>query len=505
MNVDGMYQVLAMQNFVDGNGVSTSHVLPSNLSVVVYEPLIRWPPGYSLLLSPFYVLLNHNSIAAGLTFEILVSIILIITCRGILKLFDTPLYLINLFTLLTGFFIYSFYFICSSDAATVTSFLVAFYFTLLILKKESFTLKLIIPQSICLFLCGLLKYLFIPVVFIIPVFLFLKGFADKKKYLKNTAIISFAFVFIALATMLVWQKITTGSATYISQPTRGFFPDNLNQIYPAIPASFIDPYSLSLVLDPGGLIITGIYRIMQFLHLSILFVFLYYLIKRLWTAGFKNIPIINSFFYTSFFMSAGITLVLVALSLTVGKEENNPGRWWTYVQEPRYYGLINVITHLAVFLLYQYYRINKPKRLKYIFIGLIFLIFPEFLKGVYFTVKRAINVETEEYIWQKEKNIQQYAGMVLQKERLPGEAAAVTGSSYYINYRAAIHSHVPVMEDTESIIDSAKLNAAKPTVLLVIVEEKHLPEYEPFLAKTKNELVGYFRGLYFYTIHVKPH
>ena len=100
-------------------------------------------------------------------------------------------------------------------------------------------------------------------------------------------------------------------------------------------------------------------------------------------------------------MSAGITLVLVALSLTVGKEENNPGRWWTYVQEPRYYGLINVITHLAVFLLYQYYRINKPKRLKYIFIGLIFLIFPEFLKGVYFTVKRAINVETEEYIWQK--------------------------------------------------------------------------------------------------------
>ncbi|HWR32103.1 MAG TPA: hypothetical protein VN451_01145, partial [Chitinophagaceae bacterium] len=125
MNVDGMYQVLAMQNFVDGHGISISHVQPADLSTIVYQPLINWPPGYSLLLSPFYVLFNHNAIAAGLIFEILAATMLIFTCRKILQLFETPLYLINLFTLLTGFFIYPFYFICSSDSGTITIFAVA--------------------------------------------------------------------------------------------------------------------------------------------------------------------------------------------------------------------------------------------------------------------------------------------------------------------------------------------------------------------------------------------
>ena len=170
IRVDGMYQVMAMQNFVDGHGVSLSKVLSSDLSTPVYEPLINWPPGYSLLLSPFYILFNHNYIAAGLALDILAAITLIFICRRILKLLETPLYLVNIFTLLTGFFIYYFYFIASSDAIAITFFLMAVYFTLVLLNKGRRSAKTTAAIIISLFLCGFIKYLFIPVVFIIPVF-----------------------------------------------------------------------------------------------------------------------------------------------------------------------------------------------------------------------------------------------------------------------------------------------------------------------------------------------
>jgi 4-amino-4-deoxy-L-arabinose transferase-like glycosyltransferase len=150
-----------------------------------------------------------------------------------------PLYLVNLFTLLTGFFIYFFYFINSSDAVAITFFLLAIYFTLLLLKKEKFSPKLAIALTISLFLCGFTKYLFIPVVFIIPAFLFLKGRADKNKVIKKTSVISFILLLVSLAGILAWQKISSGSAVYISEPARGFYPENLMAIHPAIPASFI--------------------------------------------------------------------------------------------------------------------------------------------------------------------------------------------------------------------------------------------------------------------------
>ncbi|MEK6529215.1 MAG: hypothetical protein AABZ36_10090 [Nitrospirota bacterium] len=77
IRVDGMYQVMAMQNFVDGHGISIGKVMPADLSTVIYEPLTNWPPGYSLLLSPFYVLFNNNYIAACIAIEILAAVVLI--------------------------------------------------------------------------------------------------------------------------------------------------------------------------------------------------------------------------------------------------------------------------------------------------------------------------------------------------------------------------------------------------------------------------------------------
>lgn len=506
IRVDGMYQVLAMQNFVDGHGISTSQVLPSDLSTIVYEPLINWPPGYSLLLAPFYITFNHDYIFAGLALDILAAIGLIFFTRKILKALETPVHLINIFTLLTGFYIYYFYFINSSDAIAITFFIMAIYYTLVLLKKESFSPKLIFLMTLFLFLSGLIKYLFIPVIFIIPIFLFIKGKADKNKTIQKAGIYCFLLLGVLLGAVLFWQKLNSGSAVYISEPVRGFFPENLINSYPALPASFINPDTINLAFSADSAVFNIIFRILQCLHVMIILLAVIYFVRRVFGKSFKEISPSKGFFYLSFFLSAGITLVLATLSLSVGKEENYPGHWWTYVEEPRYYGLINVLLHLSVFILYHYRNTLRLKA-KYVFYILILMLLPETFRGMIFTAKRIMLAGKEEYSWQSEKEIQSYADWMIRRESGNQEKkmAVVTGSSYYINYRIGLYSHIPILPDAREIIDHASLNTKREVLLLIVLQEKDLPDYQDFLEANETELAGYTRGFYFYTLHVNPH
>jgi len=504
VRVDGMYQVMAMQNFVGGHGISIGNVIPQDLSTVIYEPLTRWPPGYSLLLAPFYLLFNHNYIAAGIALDIMAAVVLIFACRKILKTLTTPVYLVNLFTLLTGFFIYYFYFINSSDAVAICFFLLAISTTLSLLKKERSSPGTVVLISICLFLCGLIKYLFIPVVFVVPAFLFLKGMADKNRSIKIAGALIFILLLVLLGGVLGWQKINNDSVGYISESARGFYPENLIGAHPAIPASFVNPGTISLAFPAGSPAMTIIFRFMQCLHVLLFLVAAVYVLKRIGTHGLKKMAATDSFFYLGFFLSAGITLVLVILSLTVGKEENIPGSWWTYVEEPRYYGLIHVLVQLGVFVLFQYYRANGSKRLRYLMIILLLLLLPETFRGVLFTTRRVINAKNEEYSWHVEKDIQLYGRSIIQREKQSGENVVVTGSSYYIYYRVGMYNRVPALREAESINDLSALKTNKPTLLLVLLNEEEDDRYQQFRLAKETQFAGEMQGVYFYTVHVKP-
>jgi len=501
IRVDGMYQVMAMQNFVHGHGISIGDVLPSGLSAVTYQPLVNWPPGYSLLLAPFYIIFGNNYIAAGITVDIIFAILLIFTCRNILKIVSTPLYLINLFTLFTGFFIYYFYFVASSDAIAISFFAIAINYTLLLLKKGKSSFKIKAGIIIPLFLCGLIKYLFIPVVFVVPLFLFLKGYSDKSKLLKRTGLLVLFTIGIGLAGLLVYQKLVSGSATYISEPARGFFPENLKSTYPFIPASFINPSSVGLLFPSNPTIESSSYRAFQVIHLLLLIAVVIYAGIQLVRNGFRKLSINSSFFYLAFFLSLAITLLLTLLSIRVAKEENIPGHWWTYIEDPRYYGLVNVLLHLSVFVLYQYK--SSKKYSGYLFYFLLLLMLPEMFRGMVFDTKRVLLFNKESYSWQTEYRIQQYADAIIKKEQA-GENVVVTGSSYYFNYRVSLFSHVPVMAQSGQVNDPALLHGSAKTLLLVILEEKDLGGYAAFLSSKEKKLAGYLNGFYFYTLHADP-
>ncbi len=80
-------------------------------------------------------------------------------------------------------------------------------------------------------------------------FLIVKGWVDNNKLLKKTGILSFSIIAAALTTITLYQKNISGTAAYITEPTRGFFPENIFSLFPLIPASFINPDTVSQLMN----------------------------------------------------------------------------------------------------------------------------------------------------------------------------------------------------------------------------------------------------------------
>ncbi len=498
IRVDGMYQALATQNFVTGHGFSNSFVSPSNLSSIIYEPQINWPPGYSLLLSPFYLLLNNNYIYAGIALDILAAIALIFITRKILRILSAQEYIINLFTLMMAFYIYPFYFICSSDAIAITFFTLAIYHTLKLFISSKEKTKSLIIIAIGLTLSGLTKYLFIPIVFVVPLFLYWRGYTDKNISLKKSGTLLFGTLFLLLGSLLLWQKLNSGSATYISSTERGFYPENILNTYPALSASVISPETIDLSIAASQNTCNIIFRLSQIIHFILVVVGIAYLIRYIKR---KKQTLQQNFFYLSVLISISIIILLSIISLFVGKEENIPGHWWTYVEDSRYYGLLIILMQLSIF---TFLSLNKSYfiKAKYIIVIAFLFFLPETLRGIIFTGNRILKAGSEEYSWQYEKSIQDYSKELMdsQLKKYPEAKAAVTGNSYYMYYRIGMSNGIPVMNDTKTLNNVSALNAKRPT-LLFIVEDENNP-----LAKPENsELIGYFRGYTFYMIYVQPH
>lgn len=503
IRVDRSFQLLATQNFVHGNGISTASVSSADLSTIIYTPLIKWPPGYSLLLSPLYSITGNNYLLSSLLLDIAFGIILIFVSRAILKLFNTPLFLVNIYTIVSSLFIYYFYFITSSDAIASTLFIIALYYTLSFLKNKLSLWKAVVLISIFLFACAFMKYLFMPAVFVVPLFLAWKGFTDKNKTQLRAGIFSGLIIAAGLAIVLLYQKSISGASTYVSDAPRGFFAENLLSAYPLFPAAIIKPDTISLI-SKSAKTESQVLLIFKSVYLLSLIACFFWLINRFIKTRFRKSLLTLDFFYLSAGICIATIFLLAVLSLRVAKAEDMPGNWWTFIQEPRYYGLPNLLIHLSVFVFYQVYKSRGDKITKIVFFFLLASLLPELFRGIIFTGKRITNFGKEEYSWQSDLKIQKYADSVIStgKEKYTVKKVVVTGSSYYFNNRISLYNHIPILYEANKINDPGSLQTRENILLLVVLDETQFIKFNASPIANKYSLAGHFRGFYFYTINI---
>jgi hypothetical protein len=344
-------------------------------------------------------------------------------------------------------------------------------------------------------------------VFIIPAFLLVKGWIDKNNSVKKAGIFSLSFLSGTITGLLVYQKLASGSATYISESARGFFPENLLTAYPVFPASFINPGTVSLVLNSPAEQGSFIFQLLQWIYILFLFIISLLFIRMIYKRSMQKLSPVGNFMYLSFFISATIILLLVFLSMRIGKETPTGELEWTYVEEPRYYGLVTVLLQLSAFALYKYCKANLSKYVKYVFYFFLLLMLPDMFRGANFAFQRIKNLNKEEYSWQHDHKFQQYADSIIKKETTANTArtVVVTGPLYYQNNRVSIYNHIPALEDAGKINYPDSLNTKETTLLLVILDDKNLQNFRPFLSKKGTELKGHFDSYNFYTLIIHPH
>ena len=504
IRADRSHQMLATHSFVTGHGISKAFTLPSNLSETIYVPLVNWPPGYSLLLSPFYILFNHNYIVAGLILDILSAIALIYISRKILKALNIPVYQVNLFTLLSGFTLYSFFIKTSSDSIAIAFYLGALYITLQLLKTKSLTwLQKSISLSIFLIASASMKFLYMPLIVIVPVFLILQGLANSNLILRKAGIVSLFIIGAGLASLIFYQKSISGAPAYIAQTEKGIFTENLRSAYPVFPAFFLSPETTGMLLRQPYESRDFIYSSFQYMYVLFLLTIIPFGFWTIYKLGFRNKSEATNFFYILFFLFLATIILLSVLSLKYAKEFGI----WTYIQEARYYGLITILLQASVLVAYQHYKVKKNKLIRYIFYFFLALFLPEMFRGMLFAVNRIANSKKEIYTWQHDYKLQQFADEIIKRKQhdSPVGQVILAGSSPYMNNRICLYSHIPLLNEVGRINNLTSLNTKKSVLLLVALREDARKDFLPFLSLPEKEEAGQFEGYYFYTVYVKPH
>lgn len=500
---DTSFQVIATQNLVAGHGISTGIVSPEALSTTLYQPVVNWPPGYSLLLAPFYVLFGGDYLPACYLLELLASVAIILIGRRILRQIEVPVYLVNLFSLLTGFFIYYFYYTGSTDSIAIAFYLGGISYLLSAAVSGEQAVRKSLAAAICLLFSAAMKYLFYPIIFVVPVFQYMYANQRRLSQLKKGALISFGILAAGIAGLYFYQHSLSGSGTYISASGRGFFPEHLLRAHPFIPSAFLTPNSIRKL--PGHLSIPFM-TFLRIFNLIILIGLSAYALKKFLKTGFSKIRLSSFFLYCSLAIGLAISLELAVLSLRVARELIPPDRWWTYVEDARYYGLGDILVHLSVLTAFTHFLKGRSKPVGMIIGFLPLLLLPEALRGFTFTVKRVLQYNKESYYWKTEKDFFLFGQKAAEKrmQEAGTDKLVVTGSLYYGNYRAALHLKAPVMENMHALNDPGHLKTKEPVVLLALIRKELAQDYRAFIEYPGTELAGEREGYYFYTLYVGP-
>ena len=490
--VDRSLQILASKNFLQGQGLSVGQVFPEDLSREVFAPIVGWPPGYPLFISIIGAVTGNITIAA-IIFDLISICILIYFARKILQLSGCSNFLVNCFTIVTGFFLYGFCQVSSPDMSAVAFILWALYLTLTYLKNNSepsYTLLI----SLINFIPGFLRYMFIPIAFVIPLYLLLTGYVTRDRKIKKGGMLSLTITSLLVTALLLFQSTTTGSATFINTSGKGFFPGNLLEFYPVIIGAFANLNFIYSFLTNAGFNY-GAFHIVVFISNCILLLTLvFYFIRTFLTNISRPLTTVQHFIFTGGAISLLITILLIAFSLHY-KALIRPNDNWTFVQESRYMAFITMFLQMIAFIcLFRNGVWRKNVVLKLTAYIIAFLLIFETLHGIYFTGKILMSDKTyfhpdKNYMLQKEF-IEDFVKVNKENSR---QLVFTSDEKTYLNI-AALHG-ASVLYNFDS---SKKLSSSRAFDLIIVIKNGQQLNYGTYLEHDSTRQIRNIGNISFY-------
>jgi hypothetical protein len=387
---DKSYQLQAAKNFIDGNGFTLLEASAGNIAQSSFLPLIKWPPGYSFFVSLFFVP-TQDLITASILLDAVTCILFVIFSRTILTRLGVSRWLLNIYTLSTGFFLYSFSTISSSDFLALTFIVISVSLALSLFQHEALQPGKLLLLSLLLFSAGFTRYMYIPVALCLPGYFIIGGLLAKKIKLFRKALISFFIVLILNGILLSYQYFITGTATYIRDTGKGFFPESLLEMHPFLFSSFINvSFAAAQLSNETNISYENILYIIQVTHWLLVIVVVSFFIGRINRFLIKPLPCIDNYLIMGSLLSLVVIGLLSYLSITNAPFETGEKYKWTYVHEGRYFAFPVFFFQQLLFVALERYKLLGQKFIKHLLAIIALLFTIDFFHNIFYTTKSAI-------------------------------------------------------------------------------------------------------------------
>ena len=349
-NIDKLNQLAGAINLLEGHGVSYAYAEAQAPTVIRYEAITHWPPGYSWL-AAIGIFLTGNLYDAVILNDLFFVLLQLVSAAWLISLLPgmssyARMLWFCAFALNTSLV----YTNTSVDTAAMGGYTLALACVLYSLQQPTGSLWAGITAGIALTFCLVMRYAYLPQAFLIPAMLALIFFIERNK---DQLMFLVALTATLLTGFAVYWLLKPGSGM---QPdfveARGFFPEHLLHFdYGFIYRGFFSVrewrllvaaqfgsagaiFKVAVLITRVAALITGMAAMLA-LILSLVREVSRLCNKRriVMSAAFGN----SSAFPLLLFGSMGCNvLLLVCLSLT-----NPMQTWakdgWTFVEDARYY------------------------------------------------------------------------------------------------------------------------------------------------------------------------
>lgn len=503
-NFDEKVQLSSAINLIRGNGLTEVKYFSVAPDTPVYDHVQRWPPGYSLVITPFLLLFNNNEFLATTCLDIIMGILFILLVSYLCKTLSVPAGFTNIAILLSGCFQY-YIFIQSfpSDHLALVSLLAATIAGIKIINHQTrlrFSNYLFI--SILFFLPYFFRHMYLPVSLLLPLLLILYSVISKSNILRINGIFLLLGSLLLSTGLLVWLKLYSGEYTYILETQKGIFPNQLLHWYPFMVSAFINIESATSYLSAiTGKSYDSVMQLMELTNVFFIFVFLCAFVLLIRKNRFKKYAGNFQFFLIAgTILSAVIIFLLGYLTLT-----NKPQRFWNYNLDGRYF-IFPVVFLQLLFIIKSSLEWSSVKNTfsKYLQRFLITLLLLEAVHGIFSTIKN-ITTHNAENPFPTKRYLNYRRMMTIfddMNKKYAGRDVLVTSPNQFFLHAANNAGFKPIY-DFETI-NYKQPAVTKKSVLVTVLNDDDSTYMLKYISEKKPEKFAYESFISFFVQEIDP-
>lgn len=491
---DNSFAIAASKNVAEGHGYTTRQVQHTDLSATIYEPINKWPPGYSWLLGAAMKITGVSAVTAAYAVNAISIVFLLAGIYLTLRALRFPPYAINCFILFAGFFPYPFLGAWFADLTAVGFFMLGIG---LIMRANASDRHLMLTSVMAALLCGysiFLKYLYLPVAILPLVVWGWYSLRIQRRSRFYAALAGSAIVMTCAILLLLYQSSHSGQPVYVNPTGKGFFPQHVFEMGALVPASLLDQdfmtVQLARIFKINYHAADRVLRIANY----ILLIGLFFWILKWW----RNKWIGHLYAYIVLVVSIASAGLLLFLSLVFAPYVTEFTPFWTYLEELRYYAIVVVFIQQGIF---WYFLVHKQQRTGLVFrtmrVLVIMMVLIGIFHGAYYLTKQALikkQVGISKYNEQVDlaaldainKLRKQYPELVIcSNNHELVNIASLSGAAVLYDYNTLNIDSRTIYPPLSMLKDTLPLASAKPVMLVAILRNDFLHRFQPFLEKYK--------------------